>query len=78
MTNMPQEPLDEPVDVAGDDAARQAPVSGTPAEAHSDVGYSRGDQGESAEQTGQAVTGEGTDYLDSDLLRFGGGDSDKE
>ena len=69
MTSTPQEPLDEPVDAAGSqDAAGQAPVSGSPAGADSDVGYSRGSEGESAEQAGGAATEGGTDYLDSDVL----------
>jgi len=72
MTSTPQEPLDEPVDVADQDAAAGAPVSGSPAGADSDVGYSRGDEGESAEQAGNSV-GEGTDYLDPDNL-MGPGD----
>ncbi len=78
MTSTPQEPLDEPVDTtdqdAGQDAVDQASVSGTPAEADSDVGYSRGSEGESAEQTGNA-TGDGTDYLEGDTLMGGPGDS---
>ena len=76
MTSTPQGPLDEPVDVAGDqDAAGQAPVSGSPAGADSDLGYSRGDEGESAEQAGEASTeGGGTDYLDSDTFMGGAGD----
>ena len=80
MTSTPQEPLDEPVDTtaqdAGQDAVDQAAVSGSPAEADSDVGYSRGSEGESAEQAG-AATGEagGTDYLDADTFTSGPGDS---
>ena len=74
MTSTPQGPLDEPVDAAGSqDAAGQAPVSGSPAEADSDVGYSRGSEGESAEQAGDAATeGGGTDYLDTDTFMGGG------
>ena len=75
MTSTPG-PLDEPVDIAGDqDSAAGAPVSGSPAEADSDVGYSRGDAGESPEQAGDAAgeTG-GTDYLDTDTLMGGPGD----
>ena len=80
MTSTPQEPLDEPVDTtaqdAGPDAVDQASVSGSPAEADSDLGYSRGSEGESAEQTGN-TTGEagGTDYLEGDTLMGGPGDS---
>jgi hypothetical protein len=77
MTSTPQEPLDEPVDTtaqdAGPAAVDQAAVSGSPAEADSDLGYSRGGEGESVEQAGEA-TGEagGTDYLDSDTFTGGG------
>ncbi len=75
MTSTPQEPLEEPVDTASQDAVGQAPASGSPAEADSDVGYSRGTEGESAEQAGDAVTeGGGTDYLDTDSLMGGPGD----
>ena len=75
MTSTP-EPLDQPVDVAGSqDAADSAPVSGSPAEASSDVGYSRGDAGEAAKQAGDAATeAGGTDYLDTDRLAGGAGD----
>ena len=75
MTSAPQEPLEQPVDAqdaAGQDSAGSAPVSGSPAGADSDLGYSRGDEGESAEQAGNPV-GEGTDYLDPDNL-MGPGD----
>jgi hypothetical protein len=76
MTSTPQEPLDEPVDTAaGQDAAGQAPVSGSPAEADSDLGYSRGDEGESAEQSGNAAEREDTGYLDSEVLPGPPGDS---
>ena len=77
MTSTPQEPLDEPVDTADQDTATGAAVSGSPAGADSDLGYSRGDEGESAEQTGNAtgdVFGDesreagGTDYLDRDTF----------
>ena len=64
MTSTPQEPLEQPAD-AGDTGAAGAPVSGSPAEADSDVGYSRGDEGESAEQVGSGAGEDGgTDYLD--------------
>ena len=71
MTTTPQGPLDEPVDTAAQDdtaaGADRAPVSGSPAEADSDLGYSRGDAGESSEQAGnQTGDGGGTDYLDAD------------
>ncbi len=76
MTSTPQEPLDQPVDVTDDqDAAGQAPVSGSPAEADSDVGYSRGSEGESAEQSDNDTQSGDTDYLDSQVLRGGPGDS---
>ncbi len=79
MTSTPHGPLDEPVDTAAQDdaagpaAADRAPVSGTPAEADSDVGYSRGDAGESVEQAGDATGGGtggggGADYLDADNI----------
>ena len=76
MTSTPQGPLDEPVDTAVDqDTAATAPVSASPAAADSDVGYSRGSEGESAEQAGDAATeGGGTDYLDTDTLMGGAGD----
>ena len=76
MTTTPQGPLDDPVDVTGDqEAVGSAAASGSPAEADSDVGYSRGAEGESAEQAGDAATeGGGTDYLDSDTLMGGPGD----
>ena len=76
MTSTPTGPLDEPVDAAGsEDAASSAPVSGSPAEADADVGYSRGATGESPEQAGDAATeGGGTDYLDTDTLMGGPGD----
>ena len=76
MTSTPTGPLDEPVDAAGaQDAAGGAPASGSPAEADSDVGYSRGEQGESPEQAGAGATeGGGTDYLDTDTLMGGAGD----
>ena len=75
MTSTPQEPLDEPVDTAGQDTPAGVPVSGSPAGADSDVGYARGDEGESPEQTGDAATGAGgTDYLDGDTLMGGAGD----
>ena len=67
MTSTPQEPLDQPVDTGDQDTVGGAPVSGSPAGADSDLGYSRGDEGESGEQSGNPA-GEGTDYLDSDLL----------
>ncbi len=75
MTSTPQEPLDPPVDTVGsEDAPGQAPVSGSPAEADSDMGYSRGDEGESAEQS--ANDQERSDgYLDTQVLRGGPGDS---
>jgi hypothetical protein len=74
MTSTPQEPLDETVDSAGQDTAGGAPVSGSPAGADSDLGYSRGSEGESAEQTGDA-TGEATgDYLDRDSDTGGPGE----
>jgi hypothetical protein len=76
MTSTPQGPLDDPVDTASSqDAAAQAPVSGSPAEADSDVGYSRGAEGESDEQTGDAAGSDRTDYLDGDVIRGGPGDS---
>ncbi len=79
MTSTPQEPLDQPADVTGDAGdqagAGQAPVSGSPAEADSDVGYSRGSEGESAEQSGNDAQRGDTDYLDSQVLRGGPGDS---
>ncbi len=77
MTSTPSEPLDEPVDAAaGQDAAGQAPGSGSPAEADSDVGYSRGTEGESAEQAGDAADDSGrTDHLDGDVSSPGPGDS---
>ena len=76
MTSTPQEPLDEPVDAAGDqDAAGRAPASGSPAAADSDVGYSRGSEGESVDQAGDAASeGGGTDYLDTDTFTGGAGD----
>ena len=74
MTSTPQGPLDEPVDSSGAAAPGQdtpggAPVSGSPAEADSDVGYSRGDEGESVEQAAHAG-GDTTDadYLDRDTV----------
>ena len=77
MTSTPQEPLEQPVDTAtgeagGQDAVDSAAVSGSPAEADSDLGYSRGSEGESAEQAGQE-TGAGSDYLDRDIVTGGGG-----
>jgi hypothetical protein len=75
MTSTPHGPLDEPVDTAAQDdaagpaAADRAPVSGTPAEADSDVGYSRGDAGESDEQAGGTGGAGGADYLDTDNIR---------
>ena len=75
MTDTPIEPLDQPVDTATQDDAGQPPVSGSPAAADSDLGYSRGSEGESVEQAGDAATeGGGTDYLDSDVLSGGAGD----
>ena len=78
MTSTPQEPLDEPVDtgaqdVGGQDAVGGAAVSGSPAGADSDLGYSRGAEGESAEQAGNPA-GEGGDYFDGDVIRGGPGD----
>ena len=78
MTSTPQEPLDQPVDTtaqdAGQDAVDQASASGTPAEADSDLGYSRGAEGESDEQAGAAAGDAGsTDYLDRDTVTGGGG-----
>ena len=83
MTSTPQEPLEQPVDTATDEAGGQddalgqgavdsAAVSGSPAEADSDLGYSRGSEGESAEQAGQE-TGASSDYLDRDIVTGGGG-----
>ncbi len=83
MTSTPQGPLDEPVDSAaheaggqddalGQDSVDQASVSGSPAAADSDLGYSRGSEGESAEQAGQD-TGASSDYLDRDTVTGGGG-----
>ena len=81
MSSMPNEPLDDPVDsLQGaseqEAGADRAPVSGGPAEADSDVGYSRGTgEGESAEQVGDSAGGSGgTDYLDSDTFMGGAGD----
>jgi hypothetical protein len=76
MTSTPG-PLDEPVDTSGDqDTPGGAPVSGSPAAAESDLGYSRGAEGESAEQAGDAADGsDRTDYLDGDVIRGGPGDS---
>ena len=78
MTSTP-DPLDPPAhiagaDDAGEDAPGAAPVSTSPAGADSDIGYSRGDAGESAEQAGQ-VSGDAdsTDYLDTDTVTGGGG-----
>jgi hypothetical protein len=76
MTSTPQEPLDEPVDSAGQDDAGRAPVSGSPAGADSDMGYSRGSEGESAEQAGDQTSGvDGTDNFDTDPLFGGSGNS---
>ena len=77
MTSTPPGPLDEPVDAVSDqDAAGQAPVSGSPAGADSDMGYSRGAEGESTEQAGDAADGsDRTDYLDGDVISPGPGDS---
>ena len=77
MTSTPQEPLEQPVDTAtdeagGQDAVDSAAVSGSPAEADSDLGYSRGSEGESAEQAGQE-TGASSDSLDRDIVTGGGG-----
>jgi len=79
MTSTP-DPLDQPVDTAGSDAAGEdspsaAPVSTSPAEADSDIGYSRGDEGESVEQAGPASgdTG-GADYVDDDTWPGSPGD----
>ena len=87
MTSTSPDPLEQPVDTeAGDEsagtsgpggraAAAAAPVSGSPAEADSDVGYSRGADGESVEQAGAGSSeGGGTDYLDTDTLMGGPGD----
>ena len=81
MTSTPQEPLEEPLDTGANDeatggraAGTAAPVSGSPAEADSDVGYSRGAEGESAEQAGAPADDTRTDYLDTDGLAGGSGD----
>jgi hypothetical protein len=76
MTSTPQEPLDEPLDSASQDDPGRAPVSGSPAGADSDMGYSRGSEGESAEQAGGQTSGvEGTENFDTDPLFGGSGNS---